>query len=190
MIKQLVTHLLRSECTVVNHKKNVVSLPLTCVMMKLEKRRIIYSQWLHVTKNPKCGSTSNTGLQCLLLNVDRWGFYECLHLHFRATHSYESLRSGSRFPIWPEWNEAEISKEKWDSSSNKSHNAVNLLYEMQHIAYITLQIYFRSGKFYFAFVCSHILKIPRGKFPCLHCWECTRGSVLQTLLSTRYISSF
>lgn len=63
---------------------------------------------------------------------------EWLHiLIFRAATSSESLRSVSRFPLWPEWNDAEISKERWDSSkgaeegkSNKSQNAVNLLFKI------------------------------------------------------------
>lgn len=118
---QPVTHLHRSGCTVVNH---IVSLPMTCLMMTPKK--IIYSRWLSEilqlgSRRPLTPSNLNC---CSMLTDDVW--WMVMYPHFRAATSCESLGSGSRFPIWPEWSDAEISKEKWDS--NKSHNAVNLLY--------------------------------------------------------------
>lgn len=46
----------------------------------------------------------------------------CTYHHFRAA-SLVASASGSlgepsrcRFPIWPEWNEAEVNREKWDAA--------------------------------------------------------------------------
>lgn len=87
--------------------------------------------------------------------------------HFRAASlvatSSESLGAATwkcKFPIWPEWNDAEVGKEKWDTSkgpedgkTSKSPSGVNMeqkTYEIQtdHLSVCyTVQISFPQHSF-------------------------------------------
>ncbi|XP_055728098.1 androglobin isoform X3 [Salvelinus fontinalis] len=75
---------------------------------------IILGLW--IPQHGWCGTTTHT---CLLVsNLN----HACLWLHPRASSLVASASEGPgelrrcRYPIWPEWSEAEVNTEKWDAA--------------------------------------------------------------------------
>lgn len=75
---------------------------------------IILGLW--IPQHGWCGTTTHT---CLLVsNLN----HACLWLHPRVSSLVASASEGPgelrrcRYPIWPEWSEAEVNTEKWDAA--------------------------------------------------------------------------